>query len=282
MDRPASSEIAADFEQGTIAVEEPAGQEPPAASPVNTAADEPADEPAETEQAGHMPDAASEDAAGEGGSAGRELIGTHEPVGSMAQPIDVQPLRIDASQVCFYYLPFDSPLFINFTLFLLVFQALSFPRPAPILVSASGFTTMAEIARRLEASSVDCLVADAQPIRARYLEVRTELPADVRDALHRVAYMEYWQMDFTRAQRRLARHAEQQQAALLADNSIKRSEEEVQKTQEMQEQLSNRQDELQAINQEIADLRASLALKEEAAAAMEATIAQLSADVAAQ
>ena len=50
----------------------------------------------------------------------------------------------------------------------------------------------------------------------------------------------------------------------------------------MQEQLSNRQDELQVINQEIADLRASLALKEEAAAALEATIAQLSADVAAQ
>ena len=141
---------------------------------------------------------------------------------------------------------------------------------------------MAEIARRLEASSVDCLVADAHPIRARYLEVRTELPDDVRDALHRVAYMEYWQMDFTRAQQRLAHHAEQQQAALLAENSIKRSEEEAQKTQEMQEQLSNRQDELQAINQEIADLRASLALKEEAAAALEATIAQLSADVVAQ
>ena len=98
LDRPASSEVAAETEQ--------AGRVSPAASPKGTAADEPADEPAEVEQAGHVPDAASEDAAGEGGSAGRELIETYEPVGSMAQPIDVQPLRIDASQVCFYYLPF--------------------------------------------------------------------------------------------------------------------------------------------------------------------------------
>ena len=121
LDRPASPEVAAEAEQagrvsptaspkGTAADEESVGQEPPAASPVGTAvdelADEPADEPAEAEQAGHVPDAASEDAAGEEESAGREPIGTHEPVGSMAQPIDVQPLRIDASQVCFYYLLF--------------------------------------------------------------------------------------------------------------------------------------------------------------------------------
>ena len=126
------------------------------------------------------------------------------------------------------------------------------------------------------------LVTNAGPVRARFNDVRSELTDELLAALHPVAFMEYRFPDFQRAQRNLARRAEQRRLASAAEGLVKRSEDEAAKAEQLKTELADQASRLEQVHKEIASLKAALAQKEQEASSLTESISKLTADSAQQ